>query len=70
MNPHAEIRYFFTALAYFTRIPAPRWVGFETHWLNEAARYFPLVGVFVGAVGAGVYWAALHAWPPGIAVLL
>ncbi|HEY1611146.1 MAG TPA: adenosylcobinamide-GDP ribazoletransferase [Paraburkholderia sp.] len=70
MNPLAELRYFFTALGYFTRVPVPRWVGFEPRWLNSAARYFPLVGVFVGAFGALVYLGALRCLPAGVAVLL
>ncbi len=70
MNPLTELRYFFTALGYFTRVPVPRWVGYEPHYLNAAARYFPLVGVLVGGVGALVYLAALRVFPPGVAVLL
>ncbi|MFP6559904.1 adenosylcobinamide-GDP ribazoletransferase [Paraburkholderia sp. B3] len=70
MNPLAELRYFFTALGYFTRVPVPRWVGFEPAWLNAAARYFPLVGVLVGALAALVYLVALRVFPPGVAVLL
>jgi adenosylcobinamide-GDP ribazoletransferase len=70
MNPLAELRYFFTALGYFTRVPVPRWVGFEPQWLNAAARYFPLVGALVGAFGALVYLAALRVLPAGVAVLL
>ncbi|WP_233862578.1 adenosylcobinamide-GDP ribazoletransferase [Paraburkholderia adhaesiva] len=70
MNPLAELRYFFTALGYFTRVPVPRWVGFEPEWLNAAARYFPLVGALLGAFAALVYLAALHVFPPGVAVLL
>lgn len=70
MNPLAELRYFFTALGYFTRVPVPRWVGFEPAWLNAAARYFPLVGALVGAFAALVYLAALRVFPPGVAVLL
>jgi adenosylcobinamide-GDP ribazoletransferase len=70
MNPLAELRYFFTALGYFTRVPVPRWVGYEPHYLNGAARYFPLVGVIVGAFGALIYLAASRFFPPGIAVLL
>jgi adenosylcobinamide-GDP ribazoletransferase len=70
MNPLAELRYFFTALGYFTRVPVPRWVGFEPHYLNGAARYFPLVGAVVGGLSALVYLAALHVFPPGVAVLL
>ena len=70
MNPLAELRYFFTALGYFTRVPVPRWVGYEPHYLNAAARYFPLVGLLVGGLSALVYLAALHVFPAGVAVLL
>ncbi|MBF6986625.1 MULTISPECIES: adenosylcobinamide-GDP ribazoletransferase [unclassified Cupriavidus] len=69
-----ELRYFFTALGYFTRVPLPgwlaRWVGFEPHYLHAAARYFPLVGLLVGGAGALVTWGALQWWPVGVAVLL
>jgi adenosylcobinamide-GDP ribazoletransferase len=70
MNPLAELRYFFTALGYFTRVPVPRWVGYEPHYLNAAARYFPLVGALVGAFSGLVYLAALRVFPAGVAVLL
>ncbi|MEZ0602572.1 adenosylcobinamide-GDP ribazoletransferase [Paraburkholderia sp. IW21] len=70
MNPLAELRYFFTALGYFTRVPVPRWVGYEPHYLNAAARYFPLVGVLIGGMSALVYLAALRVFPAGVAVLL
>jgi adenosylcobinamide-GDP ribazoletransferase len=65
-----ELRYFLTALGYFTRVPVPRWVGFERHYLNAAARYFPLVGLMVGGVAALVYLAALRVLPASVAVLL
>ncbi|KND60442.1 Cobalamin synthase [Candidatus Burkholderia verschuerenii] len=65
-----ELRYFFTALGYFTRVPVPRWVGFERDYLNAAARYFPLVGAMVGGVGALVYLLAMRVFPAGVAVLL
>ncbi len=70
VNPFAEVRYFFTALGYFTRVPVPRWVGFEAGYLSASARYFPLVGVLVGGVGALTYLAALRVFPGGIAVML
>ncbi len=69
-----ELRFFLTALGYFTRVPLPsplaRWVGYEPRYLNAAARYFPLVGLLVGAVAALATWGALQWWPPGVAVLL
>lgn len=65
-----QLRLFFIALQFFTRLPIPRWVGFEQQWLHHASRYFPLVGVVVGAVAAAVYAAAAQLWPAPVAVLL
>ncbi|QYF94589.1 adenosylcobinamide-GDP ribazoletransferase [Massilia sp. PAMC28688] len=65
-----QLRLFFIALQFFTRIPIPRWVGFEQAWLHHASRYFPLVGLVVGAVAATVYLAASQLWPAPVAVLL
>jgi adenosylcobinamide-GDP ribazoletransferase len=65
-----QIRLFFIALQFFTRLPIPRWVGFENAWLQHAARYFPLVGLVVAALAAAVYAAAAQLWPAPVAVLL
>jgi adenosylcobinamide-GDP ribazoletransferase len=65
-----QVRLFFIALQFFTRLPIPRWVGFEAAWLHHASRYFPLVGSVVAAVTALVYLAAAHLWPAPVAVLL
>lgn len=65
-----EIEYFFAALRFFTRIPAPGWVGHSAEQLDHAARWFPAVGGIVGAIGAMVTLAAAWLWPPSIAVLL
>lgn len=64
-----ELRLFFVALQFLTRVPTPRWVGFEPDWLNRSARYFPLVGSVVGAVAATVLWAASLLFPSVVAVL-
>ena len=65
-----EAEYFFAALRFFTRLPVPGWVGHSTEQLNHAARWFPAVGLIVGAIGAGVTLAAWQFWPVQIAVLL
>ena len=65
-----QLRLFFIALQFFTRLPIPRWVGFEPAWLNHASRYFPLVGVVVGAIGAAVYVIAAHWLPAPVAAVL
>ncbi|MET3132474.1 adenosylcobinamide-GDP ribazoletransferase [Oxalobacteraceae bacterium GrIS 1.11] len=65
-----QCRLFFIALQFFTRLPIPRWVGFEPDWLHHASRYFPLVGSVVAAIVAAVYALAAWLWPAPVAVLL
>lgn len=63
-----ELRLFFIALQFFTRVPVPRAVGFAPDWLNQSARYFPAVGMVVGAVAVAVWWAAARVFPATVAV--
>jgi len=65
-----QLRLFFIALQFFTRLPIPRWVGFEPAWLHHASRYFPAVGLVVAAIAGAVYASAALVLPPVVAVLL
>ena len=65
-----ELRRLLTALQFLTRLPVPAWTGFEPQRLNRCVRHFPLVGAFVGIVGAGVLVAAAAWWPPLVAAAL
>ncbi|MFC0254553.1 adenosylcobinamide-GDP ribazoletransferase [Massilia consociata] len=65
-----QLRLFFIAVQFFTRLPIPRWVGFEADWLHHASRYFPLVGLVVGMIGAAVYAAAATVLPVPVAAVL
>ena len=65
-----ELIRFFAALRFFTRLPVPAWVGHSQDQLDHAARYFPLVGVLVGAISALVTVAAAWALPVSLAVVL
>ena len=65
-----QLRLFFIALQFLTRLPVPRWVGYEAPWLAQAARCFALVGALVGAFGAALALAALQLWPPAVAAAL
>ena len=47
-----EVRIFLSALMFFTRIPVSQ---NTTADLNKAGRYFPLVGIIVGLIGAVVF---------------
>ena len=63
-----ELRLFLVALQFLTRLPCPRWVGFEPEWLNQSARHFPAVGLLVGAVAALVLVLGEVLFPPTVAV--
>ena len=65
-----QLELFFTALGFFTRIPVPGWVPYSPERLNHAARYFPWVGLVVGAAGAAVFWFARQWLPASLSVIL
>ena len=53
-----EVRIFLTALMFFTRIPVPKGIDHNTADLNRSSRYFPMVGIIVGIIGAACFAAA------------
>ena len=65
-----QLRLFLIALQFFTRLPIPRWVGYQPAWLQQSSRYFPLVGAVVAAICGATYMVAGWLLPPPIAVLL
>ena len=62
-------RYFLTAVMFFTRIPI-RLNDFDESDLNKSTRFFPLIGILVGVVGALVFWLSDILLPLEVAVLL
>ena len=65
-----ELRYFLLALGFFTRIPMPSYVDFEEAELNHSVKYFPLIGIIVGLVGAAFFYLASLIFPQSLAVLV
>lgn len=55
---------------FFTRIPVPASLPYSSQLLNRALRFFPLVGMLVGVLGAGALWLALLVFPPPLALLV
>ncbi|WP_159475754.1 adenosylcobinamide-GDP ribazoletransferase [Dyadobacter sp. 3J3] len=49
-----ELRLFFTALQFYTRLPVPAWVGYNPDDMNKATRYLPLIGWIVG-LSSGIF---------------
>ncbi|MBE9511519.1 MAG: adenosylcobinamide-GDP ribazoletransferase, partial [Bacteroidetes bacterium] len=64
-----ELKIFFTAIMFYTRIPVPKSTGFSPENLNKATRYFPLIGIIVGSAGALSFWTIYQLFPLHIAIL-
>lgn len=65
-----EIYIFFTALMFFTRIPCPKWAKYEADYLRLSTKYFPLVGIIIGGMGACVFYGASFLFSTETAILL
>jgi adenosylcobinamide-GDP ribazoletransferase len=66
-----ELRRVATAATFLTRLPwVARAASGDPVELGRSARWFPLIGIVVGAAGGLVYVGASALWSPGIAALL
>ncbi len=66
----SEIAVFLLAIQFMTRLPTPRDAGFTSERLTAATRYYPLIGMIVGLISAGVFYGVHLILPVLIAVLL
>ena len=55
---------------FFTRLPCPRWVDHDPTYLTKSSRYFPLVGIIVGGLGACIYLIASFVFAHSISIVL
>tara|TARA_R110002049_G_scaffold197740_1_gene367769 strand:+ start:2445 stop:3206 length:762 start_codon:yes stop_codon:yes gene_type:complete len=65
-----EIQIFLTAIMFFTRIPCPKWVDHRPEFLQKSAKYFSLVGIIIGSIGALVYYGFSFIFSTEISLLL
>ena len=65
-----EIRIFFTAVMFFTRIPCPSFTDHDPEYLNRSSKYFTLVGLLLGALCGFYFWLSIQIFSPSIAILL
>ena len=63
-----QIVLFLVATQFLTRLPTPAWESFQPGWLTQSVRYFPLVGVLVGAINVGTWWILGHWLPAAVTV--
>ena len=64
-----ELELFLAALGFFTRIPVPTKPDFKEDDLNHSARYFPLVGLVIGALAALIYSLVAEVLPKELAII-
>src|SRR5690554_4624614 len=55
-----EAKLFSVAVQFLTRLPVPAFNHYQPIWLQQSARYFPLTGLLIGGLTAGVF--ALLFW--------
>jgi adenosylcobinamide-GDP ribazoletransferase len=65
-----QMRLFYTALMFLTRVPVPKSLPYSDAMLNRSRVYFPLVGLCVGIVGAIILLMLSMVLPLNLAVIL
>ena len=65
-----QAKLFLCAVQFLTRLPTPSFADFEPGWITRSARYFPLVGLLVGAVCAVMLLAVGQLWGGALPALL
>ena len=55
---------------FFTRIPCPKWVDHSPEFLEKSAKYFSLVGIIVGGIGALVFYGFSFIFSTEVSLLL
>jgi adenosylcobinamide-GDP ribazoletransferase len=65
-----ELNLFFLALSFFTRIPVPKSMHYSPSKLNQANRYFSLVGLLLAVLQGGIFIIFIQILPLSIALLL
>lgn len=61
---------FFIAMGFLTRLRIPSWIDIDTESLNQASRYFGVVGLIVGGICASVFAITAFWLPVSIAIVL
>ena len=60
---------FLLSVSFFSRIPVPSDLPYSSERMNRSGRYFPIVGLVIGVLCAGVYLLMASILPSHIAVL-
>jgi adenosylcobinamide-GDP ribazoletransferase len=63
-----QLRLLCVATQFLTRLPTPRLRDFDSSWLAQSTRYFPLVGVLVGLANVLLWWLASRRLPASVSI--
>lgn len=61
---------FWSAVMFYTRIPAPKNTLHSQEILNRSRKYFPLIGIIIGLIFCSVYLLAQLVFSPTLSILL
>ncbi|QHT71070.1 adenosylcobinamide-GDP ribazoletransferase [Rhodocytophaga rosea] len=67
---YQEVRIFFTALMFYTRIPCPSFADHKEEYLNKATRYFPFIGFIVASLSFAAFAGAQYLFSSELSVLI
>jgi len=69
-RPPNERDYVWAALMFYTRIPVPKHALHSQAVLDESRKYFPLVGIIIGAIASFVYLLSSLAFDLNLSIAL
>ncbi|MCG9699566.1 adenosylcobinamide-GDP ribazoletransferase [Vibrio natriegens] len=61
---------FLLAVSFFSRLPVPENLPYSEARMNQAGRYFALVGVVLGVLCAASFWLLSLVFPASVAIVL
>ena len=65
-----EADYACVAVQFLTRLPVPQIKTFEPVFLDRSVAYFPLAGLFVGAISAATFVTGCELWSAPVAAIM
>lgn len=65
-----EVAKFLLAIQFLTRIPVPGGFTYSEQRMADSVRYYPMVGILIGALCSVAYWGAVFLVPSFVAILL
>jgi adenosylcobinamide-GDP ribazoletransferase len=65
-----QVKIFFTAMAFLSRLPCSRFASFASEDMEKAPRYFTLIGIIIGALTGLIYYLALQVFSHEISILI